>query len=324
MKRIAYPIIFFLILLIIAFVADGYLGKKYSSNPAINANWVWQMQGQNLDYAVMGSSRVKSGFDVACIDSLTHKNGLNIGDHGIGIAEQYLLVNKFLRANKTKYLLLQVDYAAQNSEDYSYPFHDYNYFAYLGDTAVSRVMADKTGNIKYLFWKYIPGYKYAEFNSEYTRELFVEKAKMARDAKGFVAIKKDPAKNNLNSFDANKGKKNAAMAKQQFGNFGYNKADSVYLHKLLSYAAANGVKVILFTSPENVDGNPEYVQKMVPDMVKYYQAIAAKYKVPYFHFFGSAFSNNRQNISGDGLHLTYESITPFSHMMADSMGVYMK
>lgn len=325
MKRALYTLLFFGLLFIAAFILDNFFSKKYSQNQALNSNWVWQMEGQNLDYAFMGSSRVKSGVYVHKIDSLLQKNGLNIADHGIGIAEQYLLVNKFLRSNKTQYLFLQVDYAAQNSEDYTYPFHDYNYFPYMADSVAGNVIKDKAGVFKYWFWKYIPMFKYAEFNSEYIRELFLEKAKLNRNDKGDVLIRKGSAGGKLNLFDAAKGTKGLATKdKHFFGNFGYNKVDSVYLHNLITTSQRNGTKVILFTTPENVDNNPEYVQKTIPSLINYYKAISIKYNVPYFHFFGSAFSADRNNISGDGLHLTYESVKVFTPMMADSLKKYMQ
>lgn len=324
MKRVAYIFLFFLILFIAAFFSDKYLGNKHAANKAINANWVWQMNNVNVDYIVMGSSRVKSGFDVVRVDSILNTNGLNLGEHGIGIVEQGLLINRYFSKNKAKYLFLQVDYASQNSEDFPYPFHYYNYFPYMGDSVVDNTICGNIGVAKYLFWKYVPLYKYAEFNTEYIHELFLDKIKIKTDSKGFEAIPEDNRSGVLNPFGANKGKKSVATGKQYFENFRYNLKDSVSLHKLLTIATSNDVKVIMYTSPENVDNSDEYEQKVVPGMIKYYKAIGAKYGIPYFHFFGSDFSNNRQNISGDGLHLTYESIKVFTPMLSDSLKKYMK
>ena len=110
---------------------------------------------------------------------------------------------------------------------------------------------------------------------------------------------------------------------RSFGYFRYNETDSVYLAKLLMTAAQYGTKIILYTSPEHVDNDPNYVDRTVPDMIRYYDNLSAQYNVPYFHFFGSQFSKERKNISGDGLHLTYESEKVFSPMMADSLKKYM-
>jgi hypothetical protein len=324
MKRVLYTLLFFGLLFIAAFFTDRYFGKRYAFNQALNSNWVWQLNAINVDYIAMGSSRVKSGVDVIALDSLLNTNGLNIGEHGIGIAEQYLLFTRFAQFNKTKYLVLQVDHSSLNSDNFVYPFHEYNYFPYMGDTLVDNVMRQQVGTAKFLFYKYVPMFKYAEFNSEYVSELFVQPTKNARDGKGFIPItieKKAGANSSLKKEDNSKKK---ASDKQAFGNFLYNKADSVYMHKILTIAKANNIKVILYSAPENIDNSPDYVQKEVPSMITYYKAISTKYNVPYFHFFGSSFSNNRDNISGDGLHLTKESIKVFNPIMADSLKKYMQ
>ena len=167
-------------------------------------------------------------------------------------------------------------------------------------------------------------FKYAEFNSEYVRAIFIASPQNISDAKGYVPIPKDGKDGVLNSFNASKnaGKKKA-LSKRSFGYFRYNETDSVYLAKLLMTAAQYGTKIILYTSPEHVDNDPNYVDRTVPDMIRYYDNLSAQYNVPYFHFFGSQFSKERKNISGDGLHLTYESEKVFSPMMADSLKKYM-
>jgi hypothetical protein len=325
MKRIVYCLLFLLTLLVPAYLIDGYLGNRYKSLENVNSNWVHNKKGMDLDYAAMGSSRVKIGFDVRLIDSLIQKKGINIGDRGIGIPEEFVLTEWFLSRNKVDYFILEIDYFSLNSVDVAYPFHEYRFFPYFKEPLVDSVIRKNTSSIRYYLWKYVPLVKYIEYNTEYTGKLFFPEA-LPFDDKGFIPLDKNEDAGTANTFELmekEKDKKKEKTVKQRFGSFSYTLTDSVYLDNIIKKARANGAQVILYTSPEYFK-DPEYRKNVVPDMIRFYNNLSAAYNVPYFHFFDTEFARTRSNISGDGYHLTYKSIDQYSAMLADSLKHYMK
>ncbi len=80
-------------------------------------NWVLKISGYELDYAVMGSSRVAYVVDIKSLDSTYNRKGINIGVSGSSLAEEYIVLREFLKKNEVKELLLNLDELALNSRE---------------------------------------------------------------------------------------------------------------------------------------------------------------------------------------------------------------
>jgi hypothetical protein len=153
------------------------MDKAVIEKSCLKQNWVMNIKNQYFDYVFLGSSRAENMIDAKMIAEHTGKKVINISISGCGHEELYLVLSQFIKnGNKAKNLFYQNDiYGFQNKAGVNYPFHDYAYLPYLEDALISEVFKDVVGSLKFYFWKYIPYFKYAEFNIWYPIKYLWEK-----------------------------------------------------------------------------------------------------------------------------------------------------
>jgi hypothetical protein len=173
MKKFLLNILLFVIIgIIILFVIGRYLDfhyKKYNNKHIDHkANWVFKKSGENLDYAVLGSSLAFNIIDINTIDSIGNLEGINLGSGGAAFSQNYVMLEKYLRQNKIANLILALDkFSLSSRQSFSYPFSDYAFLPDMQDPIMEDAFKKETPISKFIFWKYIPATKYMEFNYKY-------------------------------------------------------------------------------------------------------------------------------------------------------------
>jgi hypothetical protein len=139
------------------------LARKSTSDKAL---WVLNQRNQSYDFIVAGSSRAATMIDVPILEDILAKKGLNIGYEGGAAVDQYLFSHLFLKSNKTKLFILQIDEFLFDNRFLSYPFHDF-IFALFSDDANVLEALQETRPAEWRLWRYCPGYLFSSFNMQY-------------------------------------------------------------------------------------------------------------------------------------------------------------
>lgn len=289
---------------------------KYYSNIILANNceknfWAIKKEKLELDYVILGSSRAENQIDIKELNKLTTKRGLNLGRNGVGLADNYLILHHFLKKNTTKEIILQVDQFCFNPhESFTYPFSDYLFVPFIEDSITSNVILNKSGFIKYVFWKYIPFIKYAEFNSEYK----------------FFSIKNDYGKNCQSNFD--KFGYSVPSTKRKFADFvngvlidhRFKEGQLVknkiplkleplnYFHKINNLAKSKDIKLSIFMSPIH----PKFTNSRT-DFLPFCERIDSLSKsmaLPYYNY-NSWKITNPDYFFSDFTHLNAEGVKLF-------------
>ena len=223
------------------------------------------------------------------------------------------MLKKFYDAgNKTDFLLIQVDLSGMIDpyEAYSHPFNDQNYLFLVGDPSVDSIICTNTNALKHPFRKYVPFFKYAEYNNIFPINMVTE---------GF------PQTANFQKHGGSAlpgpSKKNVKM--KPFSPKVYlRQLDPVAifnLRTLVETAQSHETQVVFFTSPtysEYLLTEPQ--NDLANDSIR---SIKKNYGLLYFNFEKNYLSYSKDYFI-DVKHLNKEGTHLFSRMLADSLEKY--
>ncbi|MCE3227907.1 MAG: hypothetical protein K0S32_2458 [Bacteroidetes bacterium] len=272
------------------------------------------VSGQKYDVAFLGSSRVFNIVDPVLCDSLLHANTINLGIGGAAYAENYLVLHEFLKKNQIRALCLQADLwgVIPGDKAYSHPFSEEKYLYLIGDNKVDSIYKANSNPLKFYFRKYIPFFKYAEFNNIFSPD------------KMLLGINHD----NPDNFNRSKG---AALLSGRKEGVIFARWDSTRLQKseisrnsvlslcnIIELAKSRGIAVVLFCAPAYQPFMKELpLNATARDTI---QNIADRYGVPYFDFQKSDISLDT-NMFRDYTHLNKEGATGFTKALCDSINL---
>jgi hypothetical protein len=279
-------------------------------NVCDKAEWILNHTGKDLDFAFIGNSRVENGVDINQVERLTEKKGINLGVIGVNYAENYLLLDQFIRnGNKVKNLIIQVDMHSLNStKELNYPFHDYKYMPFLNDTTVYAVFKDNVAGYKLFLWRYIPFVRYMEYSNRY---VFYKILKG-----GFECTKSD-------TYDPTKGSdihadKPMKPYKDTYVYWTVKENDKKYLFKLIEYGKKNNMSVILYSAP--VYSRYKKNQLKYAEIIDEIKAEAASQSIRFFDFSTPSYSTcNLPEYFNDNIHMNASGVTRFSASISDSL-----
>jgi hypothetical protein len=251
MKIFIIKSILFSVLLVIPLF---FLSKKYSravfSLNKEKAHWILKLKSRQYDAAFIGSSRVYNCLDTRCIDSILLTKSINLGAGGASYPENYLLLDQFIKnGNSIKLLCIQVDMwgLVPAEQAYTHAFSEEKYLHLLGDDIVDSVYLKNSNPLKFYFRKYLPFFKYAEYNSIYpVDETLLGIAKNAAPYNWDVTNGSHILKGKKKNFSFDLCNNNS------FENLSYSLNSFYSLEKMISYANTHKIKVVLFTTPSYI------------------------------------------------------------------------
>lgn len=244
-KTFAISLVLFIIVLTLFDAFWSNWIKKQTNEKQI---WVLNKVNEHYNIAFIGSSRVFTGINIDSIKIKTNKTAINLGCDGASLMENYVVLKQFLSAgNKIDSLYLQLDKFAliDMNKAYSYPFHDYLFLNKLQEDEVKEAIIKYKGFLRYIFWRFLPYLKYAEFNNFYNPKVFIP------------LFNKKPAGVGYN-VTAGSGLINLQMPDSlAFKAFKKNKQDGLivdttsiyYANKIVTLCKSNNIKCILFKVP---------------------------------------------------------------------------
>ena len=161
MKRFAtYTLWLFVITLVFMVTLDFIYTSVFNHGADRNKlMWVRAMEGENLDYIILGSSRANYSIQPNVITSTTGKKGFNLGMNSSNIIETSALLEKFLEFGTTKSVYIQVD--PQYRQEYPDPVGEVVWMPYVHESEVYDTFKDHASS--YTYYRYVPFYRYQKF-----------------------------------------------------------------------------------------------------------------------------------------------------------------
>lgn len=312
-KKFFLKVLFLAALLYVPFYL---LSRKYDKTMWLlkkeKAHWVLSQKNKNYDIAFVGSSRVFNCIDTHVIDSALNSNSINLGVGGASYSDNYLLLYNFLKNNTVKNICIQVDFwgLIPGKQAYSCPFSEEKYLHLLGDPVVDSIYRENTNYLKLPFRKYLPYFKYSEYNNIYPLDLM----------SGLCLYKGMP----LEPISSG-GSKIPEQPKQGFSfhlkdtllnNFQFSHNSIESLTHLIHFASKKCERVYLFTTPSFAPFMKKVaLYRNALDTIK---KIEASVNLPYFN-------HERDTICSDSLffrdftHLNRKGATYFSLELANDL-----
>lgn len=172
--RPKYVIIGLISLALIATVMHFWMESRYKSTMLYKTQWIIQKEKQQYDYVVLGASHAYVGFDVGVADSILQKKGINIALDGSLIGTQSVLADIFFNRNKnkTKTLFFCIDNPSAINTDALADIADGRMMPYMNYDEVFSFY--KPYGVKWYFDRYVPMWKYAEYNYYWGPHIFTD------------------------------------------------------------------------------------------------------------------------------------------------------
>ncbi len=246
--------------------------------------WLNKIKNQNVDYILLGNSRVYSTIDVGEIEKSTHLKGINLGLDGSNFASQLLMLKVFYNNNNlTKKILLQVDPTVYASDDND-TFAAYNFLPLIGEGYIFEHY--KAQGYEYYLYKYIPLLKYGKFNFKWSVENLVKlklhQWKPPYDQYGSYLHNEEYQGDSLQFFD-----KKTLPPK------------NLYLGKIIQFCKAKNIELVLFTAPY-IDYDLENEA-----LIDGFNNTIQEYNLPYYNYhnllrknYDKFYDNNHINTKG--------------------------
>ena len=132
-------------------------------NPIVKVNWIFAMDHRDFDFTVIGSSRAYHTVDIPTVDHATQLEGINLGLNGAAFPEIALVLERFLEHNSTREVALEVDPFGLDRNYLHDQMHAWLYVPFIDEPLVADALED-TFDGDAVGWRYVPLYKYAEWN----------------------------------------------------------------------------------------------------------------------------------------------------------------
>ncbi len=159
-----YVIIGVVLVAVLATGLHSWFENRYTNNQLYKTQWILNKKNTYNDYVVLGASHSYVGFDIGMADSLTRLKGINLSLDGSLIGTQSILANMYFNRNKNKakYLLFSIDNPSAINTELLADIADGRMMPYLKYDEVFSFY--KPYGIKWYFDRYVPFWKYAEYN----------------------------------------------------------------------------------------------------------------------------------------------------------------
>jgi hypothetical protein len=306
--------LFLLIGIATLIISDIYFTTKIPKNSLFKQYWLLNKKQCEYDLAFIGPSRVLNTIDAFVFEDQLGLKPINLGLSGVGYAEQYLLLDLLLEQNKLRIKKLNIEIGTSSvinpDSAYSYPFHEFFYFPYINNDTVFKIILDNSKNKSKAFaWKYVPFFRYAEFNSNFLPMVF-----FPFTIDETIGDKKFDI---YGSILIDKQKGDDAFESQYIENLNINGKTITYLEKMIRLAQNHNIEVILFTAPM-YKNSLTYSGKALMNYENLIASITLRYNIKYFNFSADKICADKGNFYDRG-HLNKKGAKAFSEIFCDSL-----
>ena len=245
MHRLSNPLVrslaFVAVVLAVLQLESVVLDRLVPLDQSVKVNWIYSHAG-TFDYALVGSSSAYAGIDGKALSDALGGSVINLGLDGTAHPEQYMVLAAFLESNDVGTIILQVDAWGLDENSYGYPFHEYLHLPYLDKPVVAEVVAERRGG-RLAAWKYVPFFKYAEFNTQIGVPNVVHVI-------GGRQPEFDVYGSSLRNQAFNEAELEALAAADDRRSYAWSTMRAEYFERMLELARNKGIPVIVYLTPE--------------------------------------------------------------------------
>jgi hypothetical protein len=260
--------------------------------------------GRSCDYVVLGSSAAQRAVDFRLLGDRLQGSVYSLALSGTAFPEQHLALELLLTRNRVETLIWQVDTWGLSDFGYSYPFHEYHYLPFLEDPVVERNLTEYYGAGRTACWKWVPMYKYADFNLH----LGLQNATRW--------LPHSPGGNDVEWLRAGKMSQ-AQLAHLQDDSsarwYRWDAGRKVYFEKILQLAKLHNLRVVMFLAP--VYSQYAANERNREEFIDYYVRSARDYGIPFFICEDPTLVRDPTKFR-DGSHLNQRGAEQFTAMLA--------
>lgn len=220
------------------FSDEAYFDKDYK--PA----WVLSQNSLEVDFAVLGSSRAFSAFDMNLMEKITGKSWINLGANGSGLAENFMALHLFLKRNKVGTVLIQIDVEVLvGAAHEKNKIHPYSFLPYWTDSVVRSVLVREIEPLSSPVLRLTPQLRYFYFNKYFSPKEIVRRLMIGGNSGEALSrlLGAEPLDQRSLSSGGGVKKENRAVITDYTIN--------PYLSKILELTRENDVEVVFFTAP---------------------------------------------------------------------------
>jgi hypothetical protein len=297
-KYLSNLFVFFLLLYAVnSLIAVGF-GHRVKFDLWNRHHWLLAKSNQDFDVTFVGSSRVMNTIDPDLIAVRSGVSCLNLGVGGAGATDNFLILQSFLKKNRTKTVFLQVDYLLFHNY-FSYPFSDYIWLCYDDDPIVRQALIEQRGAFRYYIWRAMPFLRFLEFSSQY--RFFIGQELPKADSA--------PANGGVHTVDAIRNKPD-----KKYVVFHSDPKAVQDVRRIVELCKEHGVRLVLFQAPLPV-GIEDLTDRTISD--DFISQFASEYGLEYWDF--SRVYYNRPELFVDRHHLNAKGVALFSELLAEKL-----
>jgi hypothetical protein len=298
-------VLFVSILLLILFAADFLFGTMIRKNPNSKISWAFQKQNTAYDVTVLGSSRAFQCIDVPTFTQVLGNNstGINLGVLGASYEESFMIFKHFLdNKNSTKILLVQVDIEGLDEKEFK-SLRIANFLPYIGEPTVFHVLKDRFGKRAYIL-KYVPFFKYAEFNEEIGPKRIIESL-VARPSFTDTGTRLIDRKLDCGN----------ELARKTPQSYSISSARESYLRAIVKLAQQNNIETCLIMAP--YFAHACRLQTNRNDIIAHYKSIASEYQISFVTWDDNEKICSDPNYFSDCEHVNKQGAILFTRFLAE-------
>ena len=292
-RALYFLVLFAAICTVLSFVFDWAARR----NPIVKVNWIFAMEHRDFDFTFVGSSRAYHTVDIPTIDHATKLDGVNLGLNGAAFPEIGLVLERFLERNSTREVALEIDPFGLDRNYLHDQMHPWLYVPYIDEPLVEDELEDMF-QWQAMAWRYIPMYKYAEWNERIGLRSVLEL--ISHPAPEFDAFGSRLSTSTMSD---------SVVRAVRDTVYHIDRDRVLGLEQVLNIAQLHGVRVTMFVAPEF---GPAMRRARGRDQaIALYRAIARRRGLSFFTFEDPAITEDPANFS-DPEHLNKTGAKKFS------------
>ena len=266
-------------------------------DPIVKANWIFALDGKRFDFVVLGSSRAYHTVDVPTVERAVSGEGVNLGLNGAAYPELALVLDRFLAYNQTRNIAFEVDPFGFDRLWLHDQLHAYLYLPYIDEPIVANYLDEYFGP-RALAWRYVPLFKYAEYNERIGLRSVIELVR-------HPAVEFDAWGSSLST------RRMSDSAVRAIVDTTYRIDDDRVrgFERILDIALAHRVRVTMFMAPQ-FSGAARAVRNR-EQILAFYRELARRRGITLLVFDEADIANDQLNFS-DGEHLNKTGAMKFS------------
>ena len=173
MKKFLYQLLIVgIIFLLNLLILDFWFTAEFKEGKTNKTQWLYKKKNEHFDLAIIGSSRAWWNIDLNKINESLQLNCISLANNHFTYSEMLLRLKQFYQnGNSIDQLLMQTEYYEFFKNDKKLSISAYDNIPFLDDSITYNHLKEKS--FEWVKLKYVPFWRYAEYNRQWGVEEFL-------------------------------------------------------------------------------------------------------------------------------------------------------